>query len=186
MRTRLQVVLATMVVGSLFLPTGNLAAEPDAKAIEAIQQDVQLLRESVYRPLSKSEVERAIKLLHPDMVEQVGGPLKARANADSEARRSVQSLFKIEQVEFHEKPRFVTGTKHEFVMVPIKLTLLRADGIRDVSQWFYLGGRPKGSKAWVYVDVPRLAEKGPTAFFADFPSDTELPAVSRKQIRPDR
>jgi hypothetical protein len=168
------------------LGTMARAGEPQAKEIEAIQADVKLLRESVYRPLSKEEVEKALKLLHPSMVEEVGGPLKARLNASSEARASAQSLFKIESTEFHDKPTYVAGKENEFVLVPVKMTLLRADGIRDVSEWFYLGGRKKGAKEWVYVDIPRLTTKVAAAFFPDFPEGTQFPRTSRKQIRPDR
>jgi hypothetical protein len=183
---RLQLVMVAIagsMCNALLAPASG--GEPKGKEIEAIQADVKLLRESVYRPLSKAEVERALKLLHPSMVEEVGGPLKARLNASSEARASAQSLFKIESTEFHDKPTYVAGKENEFVLVPVKMTLLRADGIRDVSEWFYLGGRKKGAKDWVYVDVPRLTTKGASAFFPDFPEGTQFPRTMRKQIRPD-
>jgi hypothetical protein len=175
-----------VVAGLLLFSANGKAAEPTAKAAKQVQTDVKLLRESVYRPLTKAEIETAIKLLHPKMIEEVGGALKARANAESEARRAATSLFQIEKVEFPEAPRFLAGSEHEFVIVPVKLTLLRADKLRDVSQWFYLGGRKKGATAWIYVDVPRLSMQGPAAFFSDFPADVTLPRTSRRQIRPGR
>lgn len=160
----------------------NFAGEPNAKELQQIQADVKLLRESVYRPMTKAEVEHALKLLHPDMIESVGGPMKARLNAASGTRTAAQSLFTIESTEFPDPPEFFTGKEHEFIIVPVKLTPLRADRKRDISGWYYLGGRKKGTKDWVYVDVPRLSEKGPAAFFADFPEEKKLPPLVRKQI----
>ena len=93
----------------------------------------------------------------------------------------------MEKVEFPEPPKFFAGKEHEFVLVPIQMTLLRADGIRDVSTGFYLGGRKPGAAGFVYADGAKLVlEENVATYFADYPEDVEFPKVFRQQVRPDR
>jgi len=165
--------------------TVTFAAKPDAKLVQQVQADAKLLRESVYKP--PDDVDAVLKITHPITIEEAGGEEKARQNATSEARKQVTKLFTIEKVEFPEPPQFFAGKEHEFVFVPIKMTLLRADKIRDVSTTFYLGGRKKGDAGFVYADGAKLTlEKNVKTFFADYPEDVEFPQVFRQQIRPDR
>jgi len=162
-----------------------ISAEPDAELIQQVQADVKLLRESVYKP--PDDVDAALRIIHPLVIKEVGGEEKARQNITSEERKQIAKLFTIEKVEFPEPPRFFAGKEHEFVFVPIRMTLLRADKIRDVSTTFYLGGRKKGADGFVYADGAKLTlKKNVKAYFEDYPDDVEFPPVFRRQIRPDR
>lgn len=162
-----------------------IAADPDPALVKQVQTDVKLLRESVYKP--PDDVDAVLKITHPVTIEEVGGEAKARENATSAARKQVSKLFTVEKVEFPESPKFFAGKEHEFVFVPIKMTLLRADGIRDVSTTFYLGGRKPGDAGFVYADGAKLTLEGNVAtFFADYPKDVEFPKVFRQQVRPNR
>jgi len=164
------------------------AAAPNPQLIKQVQDDAKLLREMVYRLPSSAEVVRWLKITHPDRIRDRGGEARLRekllAGANVPGAKQFEKLFKIESVEFPDPPRFFNGATHEFVIVPIRMTLLRADGIRDISDWFFLGGRKPGSVDFAYVDVPRLTTDGAQAFFPDFPADVELPAPRREQIRP--
>jgi hypothetical protein len=163
-------------------------AAPSPQLIKQVQADAKLLREMVYRLPSSAEVERWLQITHPDRIRDRGGEARLREKllrgASAPTAKQVEKLFKIESVEFPDPPRHFKGAKHEFVIVPIRLTLLRADGIRDISDWFFLGGRTPGSADFAYVDVPRLTTDGAKAFFPDFPDDIMLPVPRREQIRP--
>jgi hypothetical protein len=159
------------------------AADPDPAAVKQVQDDVKLLRQGVFRVLSKSEIETALTLMHPKIIEAVGGIEKARANATSESRRQATSLFSIEKVEFLQAPEFFSGKEHEFVFVPVAMTMSRVDRTRNQSFTFYLGGRKKGDTAWKYVEAPKLLQDKGSAYFTDFPDGKQFPPIFTRKLK---
>jgi hypothetical protein len=158
------------------------AAEPAKAEIKRVQTDVALLRQGVFRVLDERELESALKLTHSAIIEAVGGLEKARANATAPARKQATSLFKIEKVEFLQPPRFFAGTEHEFVLVPVAMTMSRADRTRNQSLTYYLGGRKKGDSDWVYVDAAKLVRDKATKYFSDFPERVEFPPIFTRKL----
>ena len=141
----------------VMLSASVLAADPDPAVVKQVQDDVKLLRQGVFRVLSKSEIETALALMHPKIIEAVGGIEKARESATSESRRQATSLFTIEKVEFLQAPEFFSGKEHDFVFVPIAMTMSRVDRTRNQSH--LLPGRPK--KRGHRVEVCRGLEADP-------------------------
>jgi hypothetical protein len=162
--------------------SGSQAAEPAKAEIKRVQTDVALLRQGVFRVLDARELEAALKMTHPAIIEAVGGLEKARANATAPARKQATSLFKIEKVEFLQLPRFFAGTEHEFVLVPVAMTMSRADRTRNQSLTYYLGGRKKGDRDWIYVDAAKLVQDKATKYFADFPEGVEFPPIFTRKL----
>jgi hypothetical protein len=167
----------------VFATAAAPASEPDKAEIKRVQADVALLRQGVFRVLDERELETALKVTHPAIIEAVGGLEKARANATAPARQQATSLFKIEKVEFLEPPRFFAGTEHEFVIVPVAMTMSRADRTRNQSLTYYLGGRKKGDSDWVYVDAAKLVRDPATKYFSDFPEGVEFPPIFTRKVR---
>jgi len=167
----------------VMLSASVLAADPDPAVVKQVQDDVKLLRQGVFRVLSKSEIETALALMHPKIIEAVGGIEKARESATSESRRQATSLFTIEKVEFLQAPEFFSGKEHEFVFVPVAMTMSRADRTRNQSLTFYLGGRKKGDTGWKYVEASKLIRDKGSTFFADFPEDKQFPPVFTRQLK---
>jgi hypothetical protein len=165
------------------VPRVHLGADADAALVKQVQAEVSVLRQGVFRVLAEKELETALRLTHRAIIEEVGGLDKARANATSPERKQAASLFKIEKVEFPEPPRFIAGTEHEFVIVPVAMTMTRADRKRNQSFNYYLGGRKKGEASWVYVDAAKLQRAKATAYFPDFPEGTELPPIFTRTVR---
>jgi hypothetical protein len=158
------------------------AAGPVKAEIKRVQAEVALLRQGVFRILDERELDAALKVTHPSIIEAVGGLEKARANATATARQQAASLFKIEKVEFLMPPRFFAGTEHEFVLVPVAMTMSRADRTRNQSLTYYLGGRKKGDTDWVYVDAANLARGSAKEYFSDFPEGEEFPPILTRKL----
>src|SRR5262245_11929660 len=96
------------------LAAGHLlgGAEPDAKRVKQVQDDVHELRENAFRVMSDAEFKQFSRLIHPKLVDE------ARYKHTSETRKRLSDLFKVEKIDFPAPPRFFSGTEHEFVYVP--------------------------------------------------------------------
>lgn len=150
------------------------AEEDRADLVRQVQADVRELLEANY----KGNVEPALRLTHPALIEELGGSDKARATFVEAMGRLKTVNLKIESFEFPEPPKFVDGERRLYVIIPTRL-VVSANDLQLDSRNFQVGVSDPLEKKWTYVEGSKFDARLRGRYFKDFPKDYEFPPVTR-------
>lgn len=149
-------------------------AEESADLVRQVQADVRELLEANYR----GDVEPAMRLTHPAIIEQLGGTDKARKTFVEAMAVLKRVGLKIESFEFPAAPKFVDGERRTFAIIPTRLVVSANDQKLD-SLNFQVGVSDPIDKKWTYVEGSKFDDTLRSQYFADFPRDYEFPPVTK-------
>lgn len=163
------------VTGSLVLGVSPaLAEENRAELVKLVQADVRTLLQANY----KGEIEPAMRLTHPAIIEELGGTEKARATFIEAMGVLKRVGLSIDTFEFPEPPSFVEGERRTYAIIPTRLVVSAGDQKLD-SRNFQVGVSDPIEKKWTYVEGSKFDERLRSRYFKDFPKDYEFPPVTR-------
>ena len=103
--------------------------------------------ECLMRAFYTNDINTILALTHPRVIEQMGGLVQSRSLLSNSLVQIQASGVSIESCTFPESPKFAEGAKHQFVVVPMTLTLA-AKGQRRESLHCQVGVRVPGATNW--------------------------------------
>jgi hypothetical protein len=137
---------------------------------DGVQADVKACIESAMA----GDVNRTLALMHPRLVAVGGGEGEFRKVMESYRQQLAGATLM--EVRFPSVPKFVAGSKNEFVIVPVR-QVLDLNGKHIETPSVYLGARLAAEAKWHYIDATLLNRQQVKALFPDLPDDVDLAAV---------
>jgi hypothetical protein len=161
------VCLAVLASVSMLRPRPQPTAPPTSAA--DVQADVRACIESAIA----GNLDDTLALMHPILVAAGGGPEEFRKVMAS--YREQLAGASLVEVRFPSPPKFLAGSKNEFVIVPVR-QVLDLNGKHIETPSVYLGARWAAEAKWHYIDATLLNRQQVKALFPDLPDDVDLAA----------